>query len=211
VQYLEQLYNNFVEQAINAHLEAAIVRKNPEFELLLKEYYEGILLFDVMEKEVWKKASDDSIGQHNFYTANAKNYVAGERLAATIYSATSNEVISLLQGYVERNDSTNAQKLLDGRSVRRETGAFQKNDRPVLAQINWAKGIFAAEANGIHYLVQVKDMLPPGPMSFEEARAQVISDYQESLEKQWIVALKKKYPVKVNDKGKKYVFEKLNP
>lgn len=64
--YMELLYTNFTEAAINEALEKNIIKKNPDFEMLLKEYYEGILLFDIMEKEVWKKASEDSVGQRNF-------------------------------------------------------------------------------------------------------------------------------------------------
>ena len=37
--------------------------ENPDYRFLLQEYYEGILLFDIMEKEVWSKASEDSVGQ----------------------------------------------------------------------------------------------------------------------------------------------------
>jgi peptidyl-prolyl cis-trans isomerase SurA len=61
----------------------------------------------------------------------------------------------------------------------------------------------------MYYLVQLKEIVPPGPLSFEEARASVVSDYQDNLEKEWLEQLRKKYPVKVNDKAKKNVVEKL--
>jgi peptidyl-prolyl cis-trans isomerase SurA len=52
-------------------------------------------------------------------------------------------------------------------------------------------------------------MIPPGALSFEDARASVISEYQNELEKNWLESLRKKYPVKVNDKTKNNVVEKL--
>ena len=60
-----------------------------------------------------------------------------------------------------------------------------------------------------HYLVEVENLLPPGIKGFEEARAQVVSDYQDKVEKQWLDQLRIKYPVKINNKGKKFVLTEL--
>jgi peptidyl-prolyl cis-trans isomerase SurA len=57
--------------------------------------------------------------------------------------------------------------------------------------------------------VEVKQLVPPGIRSFDEARAQVISDYQDYLEKSWVRQLRDKYRVKINNKGKKFVLAEL--
>jgi len=162
-----------------------------------------------MEKEVWKKASDDSTGQRKFYEQNKQKYTAGERVNAVIYSSSTAESIASLKILIEKNDSTEIQKSLASKSIRQDAGTFQKNDRPVLSKIEWKEGIYTDENSGTHYLVNVKKMVAPGVMSFEEARTPVISDYQDHLEKAWVAQLKKKYPVKVNAKAKNYVLEKL--
>lgn len=207
--YIDQLYNMLVEQTINTQLEARIIQQHPDFELLLKEYYEGILLFDIMEKEVWKKASDDSAGQRRFFEQNSKKYVAGERIQAILYSSASVETISNLKDMVAKNDSTGIQKILASKSARKEGGVYQKSDRPVFSKVEWKKGLYSVDGNGSQYLIQITNMVPPGLMSFEEARTSIISDYQDYLEKTWISQLKKKYPVKVNSKTKTDVFAKL--
>lgn len=207
--YIELLYNMFVEKSIGDALEIQIIKNHPEFELLLKEYFEGILLFDIMEKEVWKKASEDSIGQRKFFDAHQNKYLAGERVVTVMYSSGTSEIISTLKGYVEKNDSLNIQKIIQAKSARQEAGIFQKEDRPALSKVDWKPGLYTVEANRMYYLVQLKEIVPPGPLSFEEARASVVSDYQDNLEKEWLEKLRKKYPVKVNDKAKKNVVEKL--
>jgi peptidyl-prolyl cis-trans isomerase SurA len=207
--HLEQLYTTFVEQQINDQLERQIIQKNPDFKILLTEYFEGILLFDVMEREVWKKASEDSIGQLKYFEANTKKYLAGERVRAEIYSANSKELIMALSSNIEKNDTAAIKKALTGKTIRQENGVFQKTDRPALSKINWATGNYVVEANGIHYYIIVIEIVPPGSMSFSEARANVITDYQDSLEQSWIATLKKKYPVKINTKVKAYVVQKL--
>ena len=207
--YMEQLYLAFVEQQVNDQLEQQIIQKDPDFKILLTEYYEGILLFDVMEREVWKKASDDSIGQQNYFEANQKKYMAGERIRANIYSSINKELVTSLSESIEKNDTVAFKNVLVGKGIRKEEGIFQKTDRPVFSKINWAKGNYSVEANGTYYLIQVKEIVPPGPMSFTEARSNIISDYQDYLEQAWIVTLKKRYPVKINSKVKNYVVQKL--
>ncbi len=209
--YIEQLYNAFVEKIINEMLEAQIVKTHPDFEMLMREYYEGILLFDIMEKEVWKKANEDSTGQVKYFEAHSKKYTAGERAVTVMYSSGTAETISTLKRFIENNDTISIQKMIKSKEMRLEEGLFQKEDRPALTKIEWKPGLYSVENNRMYYLVQVKEIVPPGSLSFAEARASVISDYQDNLEKEWLEQLRKKYPVKVNEKSKKHVVEKLKP
>jgi peptidyl-prolyl cis-trans isomerase SurA len=99
--------------------------------------------------------------------------------------------------------------LVDSLKIRSESGSFERSDRQVFNKIDWKPGLFVAENNNLHYVVLVDRILPPGPKTFDEARAEVISDYQTFLEKEWISKLKKKYPVKVSKKGKEAVVNTL--
>jgi peptidyl-prolyl cis-trans isomerase SurA len=207
--YMESLYNSFVDININSLLEEKIIRNNPEFQLLLNEYYEGILLFEIMEKEVWNKASEDSVGQVRFFNENRVNYVAGERAKTIIYSSASKDVIGRLREKIAMSDTVKLADFVTINKIRQEGGAFEREEKSILSKMNWAEGLQTSETNGMYYLAWIKRILPPGQKTFEEARPAVISDYQNHLEKVWLVALKKKYPVKQNAKGKAYVFEKL--
>ena len=162
-----------------------------------------------MEKEVWKKASDDSVGQRKFFDTHPELYKAGERVHATIYYSDSKEIIDQLSKQIQVNDSTAVQEILKNKNVYSETGTFQREDRPALRNINWKPGQYQSQNANTYQLVIVTNMVAPGSLSFEDARASVISEYQNELEKNWLDALKKKYPVKVNDKTKKYVVEKI--
>jgi peptidyl-prolyl cis-trans isomerase SurA len=207
--YLETLYNSFVDMKITSLLEEKIVKNNPEFQLLLNEYYEGILLFEIMEKEVWNKASEDSLGQVRFFNENKTKYVAGERAKTIIYSSASKDVISRLRDKIASSDTVKLADFVTINKIRQEGGAFEREEKSILSKMNWAEGLQTSETNGMYYLAWIRRILPPGQKTFEEARPAVISDYQNHLEKVWLEALKKKYPVKLNAKGKTYVFEKL--
>jgi peptidyl-prolyl cis-trans isomerase SurA len=207
--YVAQLYQSFVEEVLNEAFETRLMKTNPEFELLLREYYEGILLFDIMEKEVWNKASQDSAGQLSYFQSHAHQYQAGERAVAEVYSSNSAETMTLFGSQLSAGDTTAVQQWLASKKVRVEAGRYQKADRPIFEAVPWAPGLHPAENKGMYYLARILEILPPGPLTFEEARASVISDYQTFVEKNWITELRAKYPVKINEKGKKYVFQQL--
>jgi peptidyl-prolyl cis-trans isomerase SurA len=208
-QFMQQLYSSYTD-VIHGHLlEERIKQQNPDYNWLLKEYYEGILLFDIMEKEVWNKASEDSVGQLEYFRNNAAKYNAQQRIRGRIYSSTNKQNIDQLKSILETGDSVQAQQFASANKIRHEAGLFQKTDRPVLSRIPFSKGVHSAENNGMNYLVWVTNLVNPGPMSFEEARPAVLSDYQTHLEKKWLEQLKKRYPVKVNKKGQQLVVDEL--
>lgn len=207
--YVEELFNAFVEEQLVAALERKITEQSPDYRWLLKEYYEGILLFDIMEKEVWNKASEDSVGQRKYFDQHAAEYKAGERIKGRIYSSTTKAHIDELKPLLEENDSARIANLVSTYRIKHEQGSFEKEDRIVLDKITWAPGIYSAQNNNLHYIIAVDNIIPPGPKTFDEARPEVISDYQNWLEKKWVEELKKKYPVKINKKGKSFVMKQL--
>lgn len=188
-------------------LEEKVKAESPDYKWLLKEYYEGILLFEVMEKEVWNKAMEDSVGQRKYFTENSGKYMAGERVVGKIYSSQSKPYLAQLKDLIERQDSVRA--FIAKNRIREEAGTFEKDERAVLSQITWVPGSYLSSNNGMHYLVVVDRILPPGQETFDEARGAVIADYQTWLEASWIAELKRKFGIKVQKKAKKRAFAEL--
>jgi peptidyl-prolyl cis-trans isomerase SurA len=207
--YLEQLYNNYIDEQMMIIQEENILQKNPEYKYLLNEYYEGILLFEIMEKEVWNKASEDSVGQYRYFEKNAAKYQASDRLKGTFYSTPQKDLIDPLKVLVDQGDHQKILEFVSKNKIKSESGYYKKADKAILQQVKWEKGVYPVENNGMYYLAWIKEILPAGQMSFEEARPTLISDYQNFLEESWVSELRKKYPVRVNEKGKKFVFQQL--
>ncbi|RAW03457.1 peptidylprolyl isomerase [Pseudochryseolinea flava] len=207
--YLAQLYNNYVDASILDKQEEKTLANNPDYGYLLKEYYEGILLFEIMEDEVWNKASEDSVGQVKYFEAHRQDYQAGERVKATIYSANAPVKWDAIKPVLAQGSETDIQKAITDNQIKYEAGFYKKDDKAILSKIPWSSGMHSAENNGIYYLAWLKSVLPAGNMSFEEARPSVISDYQNFLEKAWVEQLKKKYAVKIDEKGKQHILQKL--
>src|SRR5690606_41926341 len=88
-------------------------------------------------------------------------------------------------------------------------GLVERGAREALSGVPWTPGRHSAQNRGMYYLAWIFEILPPGEKSLDEARANVIADYQNELEQRWTRQLREKYPVKVNEKAKRYVLDQL--
>lgn len=90
---INQVYDSFLEESILAYEEDHLAEKYIDYRMLVKEYREGILLFQLMEDKIWSRAVDDTLGLEKFYEENAEKYQWGRRAKATIYNASNKEII----------------------------------------------------------------------------------------------------------------------
>ena len=205
---MDQLYLNYVDETVNEVEEEKLLREKPEFKNLLNEYHEGILFFEIMEKEIWNKASADSLGQRSFYQSHSEKYKAGDRIEARIFTATDKSVIDTFKKKVEAGDSIKNEDIKKFKTVQPFRN-YEKGESKVIDRIIWAAGLYEVELDKNYYLVEAIRLVAPGIKTFEEARASIITDYQAELEKIWLESLRKKYPVAINKKGKKAVLSAL--
>ncbi len=120
-------------------------KKYPEFALLMEEYYDGILLFDLMDKEVWSKAVKDTIGLENFYEQNKQNYLWNERAEATIFTINDEADVAKVAEILKNNSTDEAVlKALEQdsiRSVRIKKGKYEKGDNNYVDMMSWETGL----------------------------------------------------------------------
>ncbi len=206
--YLNQLYDGFVKQSLEEIEEEEIVLANPEYKNLVQEYKEGILLFTIMEKEVWNKASEDTTGLRAFYEASKGKYEAGERVSARVFSTDDSVFLAVIVKKVAAGDSITRQDLKKFKAVQGPRN-FAPGESKAVDRVSKAIGVYTTRVEGTLYMVQIDNLVPPGIRTLEEVRSQVISDYQDYLEKKWIAGLRTKYPVRINSKGKKFVIREL--
>ncbi|AFM05330.1 parvulin-like peptidyl-prolyl isomerase [Bernardetia litoralis DSM 6794] len=95
--FLRKEYQSFVAQEIIDNEKSLLSKKYPEYRFLLQEYYDGILLFKIMEQKVWAKALADQEGLMSFYESNKENYQWQDRAKVTIYNAADKKTLSMLK------------------------------------------------------------------------------------------------------------------
>lgn len=200
--YVNRQYESYVNAVLSNEEDLQLQLENPEYKSLVDEYREGILLFSIMEQEVWNKASDDSLGQVAYYQSHLDKYKAGDRVEAKIFATQNKQFSDHVKEIILKGDTLKPEDLMKFKSIT-NSRAYEKGEHPAVDRVNWVIGLQEAEADGMYYLVEISSLVAPGIKKFEEVRASVISDFQDTLEKKWIEILRSKYPVKINKRGKK--------
>lgn len=208
--YINNQYHDFLQEKLLSVENRNLEKKYPEFKALMNEYRDGILLFDLTDKNVWSKAVKDTTGLKNFYTNNRSDYMWGPRIDATIYSVKNPDAAARVRNYLSTGlsdeDILKEINVDTSKIVTIQSGKFSKKDHTALDEIVWKPGISenVKTDDGIVF-INIRQVLQPEPKELNEARGLITADYQNFLEVQWIKDLKKKYPVTVH----KEVFAKI--
>lgn len=208
--FVDIQYHDFLNEKLLMVEDKNLEKKYPEFKALMHEYRDGILLFDLTDKNVWSKAVKDTTGLKMFYEDNKSNYMWGPRVDASIYTFKDPETGVRVKNFLATGLSDDEILLeINQDSLKLltvQSGKFSKTDNPIVEKITWATGISdeMKTDDGIVF-INIREVLKPEPKELNEARGLITADYQNYLETQWIKDLKNKYPVVVN----KEVFAKI--
>ncbi len=202
---LEKAYDSYSQSMVLAYEKANLESKYPEFAMLSREYFEGILLFDLTEKKVWRKSVTDTIGLEAFYAGNKAQYQWTKRYELVLVSAATEKIAKKAQkmlkkgkSIAELNEKLNKESLLN---LKTDTGTFEMKDNDMLSLLDLADqgASKIISKDGRYVFAYVKSTLPAQGKTLAEARGAVLSDYTTYLEKEWLKELKGKYNVTVND------------
>ncbi len=200
--YVQARMMEYADERILAHEDGRLEEKYPEFRMLMKEYRDGILLFELTDQKVWGRAVKDSTGLDAFHKANSDRFMWPTRYEADLYACSDAAASKAMRASLKRGkrgkdlmdivNKTNALALsIDG-------GTFSAEEKPFLASIT-ATGLSKdIPFEGKVMVVDVKKILPPSPKALDEARGLITAAYQDHLEKEWIKELRAKYPVNVD-------------
>lgn len=209
-------YEYYKDEQIIAFEDARLEQKYPEFRMLMQEYRDGILLFEITDENVWSKALKDTAGLESFYEANKTNYMWGERVQATVYrcadAKSAKATRKLIEKRMKKGGSVEEIKAKINKSsqlnLQTEEGTYAKGDNELVDKTSWTKGLSAdmPNADGTVTLIEITEVIEPSPKSISEARGLITADYQTFLEKEWLTVLRKLYKVDVN----RSVFESIH-
>ncbi|MFT7031845.1 MAG: peptidyl-prolyl cis-trans isomerase SurA [Cyclobacteriaceae bacterium] len=209
-EYKTDLYNRFEEKSIFDFEEVQLSKTNFDYRMILEEYRSGILLFNLMEEKVWKKAMEDTLGQKSYYDRNKEEFIKQENAEVRIFVSSEENVIEQSRKYLEAStkeidDVFNKQEALTLQVI--EKNVEKGQDEMISAY--WKEGVYKHVENEKYYLINIKKIIPEGIKKYEKTKGAVISGYQDELEKNWIEELKSQHPVKVNKSVLKKLISKI--
>jgi peptidyl-prolyl cis-trans isomerase SurA len=200
-----EYYDGFVTAKCLEYEESTLETKKPEFKSLMKEYKDGILLFELMDRMVWTKAVKDTLGLEAFRKNNEQKYMWADRAEAIIYNCNDKKICDDAYKMATKKSPEEIKAKLnkDGAKARVSAieGKYEKGAYDVVDKTNWKTGLTPiTKTNDSSYqFVFVKQIVKPEPKSLKEAKGYIVSDYQEYLEKTWLAELRSKYPIAVDE------------
>jgi peptidyl-prolyl cis-trans isomerase SurA len=197
------LVEKFVSSTVLDHYKKNLEDYNVEFRYQMEEFKDGNVLFEIMERNIWGKASTDMNGLQKHYNENKTKYLWAASANIILFNCANKTIadearLALINGKdwkkIEEESNNNIQA---------DSGRFELSQVPVTFDAKMAPGsvsetVVSPDGNA-SFIKLIQRYDANLQRNFDEARGLVINDYQNILEESWIVDLKKKYPVKINE------------
>jgi peptidyl-prolyl cis-trans isomerase SurA len=202
-EFINKKFNEFSESECKKYEDNRLEGKYPEFKAIMKEYRDGILLFELTNDKIWSYATKDTTGLKNYYGQHNSEFMWNDRLDASVFTFTDSSYVNTAWDLAKKGTSDDdILKAINGDSLsvlKIDHKKFQKEENSLIDSIKWKKGITKVmKDKGKSVFVVVHGKVAPEPKTFNEARGLITAGYQDYLEKEWIKELKAKYPVVIH-------------
>lgn len=207
---VDLLYSKFVDEQLNTYYNDNLETEFPEFSNVMDEYRDGLLLFDLMEKEIWDRSKTDTLGLKSFYETQKDKHKWKTRLDILIASSTNADMIKKAQGMLKKGKSIQEIKdklnTKDVVNIMFTENTLEVGDANIPAGTKPEVGLSDVTQKGQYYYVtRVNKVIPEGNKSFDECKGKIVNEYQQYLEQNWVSELKKEFKVTIDQA----VFERL--
>ena len=184
---------------------AEIEAKDAEMKHLIREYHDGLLLFEISNREVWEKGTNDEEGLKAYFKKNKKKYRWDEpRFKGMVYHVKDQKEVKAVKkcvkGLAFADWNEKLRSTFNGDSIIRirvEKGIFKKGDNALVDSVIFKVNNVDVKETKNYPIDAVYGKKLKQPKEMSDVRNQVTADYQALLEKQWVAALRKKYAVEV--------------
>ena len=219
-QFIDKTVNEAASQAKVSTAEllerraAELSATDSDMKNLIREYHDGLLLYEISNRMVWEKAASDEAGLSRFFQANRKKYNWEQpRYKGIAYNTKDKKDIKAvkktLKGLPFDSWAEKLRTTFNGDSVIRirvVKGIFKEGDNKLIDnKVFKKKGVVVPPVKDYPYEAVYGKLLKKGPETYDDVRGQVVADYQDQMEKEWVASLRRRYPVVVNQEVVKTV------
>ena len=198
------LFNKFISISIADYYKEHLEEYSHAFRHQLQEFKEGNMLFEIMERKIWTKASNDTSGLKKYFTVHQNNYKWVSSAKVILFNCANiniaNEAIKSLKNGNNWKEITEK----SGGKIQSDSNRYEIAQLQLATNETVVNGLISSpiinSGDNTTSFVQVLQLFPDKQQrNYNEAKGLVINDYQNYLEEIWILNLKKKYPVKINE------------
>ena len=202
---IDAMYAAYKEKVIWQLAKEQLSAEDKTYSQLESEYMNGLLIFEIMDREVWKKALADTLGSMKMYEEVKSNYWFKDRFMLEGIKTKKTEG---LDTYIQSLTSLSAKVVFEKIKQSKDSNEFvyyertiERGDYPEIDKAMDAKAISVQfkDEDKSSILAKVVKLLPPSIKPYSEIRGRIQNLYQNKLEKEWGASLRSKYPVKINN------------
>jgi len=174
---------------------------------LTQECHDGLLVYEITNHEVWQRAKTDEIGLRKWYDAHEKSYVSSiPHYRGVAYYTKTKEDMKAVKKYLKRlpfeqwAEALRAKFTSNGEErVKMEVGVFKPGDNSTIDRQVFKLSDVASQTDAVYPFEAVYGKkLKKYPENYNDVRTQVVADYQQMLETEWLASLRSRYPVQIN-------------
>ncbi len=196
---------NTTKEAILENKADEMKADDPELENLIREYHDGLLLYEISNQHVWDKAAKDEAGLAAYFKKNKKKYAWDQpRFKGIAYHVKVKSDVKAVKDCVKKipfdqwnerlRTTFNADSVI---RIRVEKGIFKPGDSKLVDKEVFKKNV-TVEPTKDYPIDATYGKVLKAPKDYTDVKGLVVADYQDQLEKEWVAELRKRYTVVVN-------------
>lgn len=207
-QRVEQSGGTLTGQQVMQDRADSLAAVNPEMKYLIQEYHDGLLLYEISNREIWERAEKDEIGLRAWFDAHKKDYAWSEpRYKGIAYHVKTKADVKAVKRAIKKvpfeqwadvlRTTFNPDTVI---RIRVEKGLFKAGDNGTIDRLVFKMKQTTVDAANADYPIEAVygKKLKKYPEDYTDVRGQVVADYQQMLELEWVKTLRQRYPVQIN-------------
>ena len=198
------LADKYITSTIMDYYKKNLEEYNADFRYQMDEFKDGNVLFEIMERNIWGKAANDTEGLQKYYNENKGKYLWAESANIILFNCANKPVAEEAKADLEKSKDWRKIAEASDNNIQADSGRFELSQIPIKIDAGMAKGavseIVVNPVDGNTSFIKLLNYFAANlQRNFDEARGLVINDYQNIFEEKWIIELKKKYTVNINE------------
>ena len=187
--------------------EVTVQKTDANQKYLSQEYHDGLLVYEITNREVWQRAKMDEVGLRAWFDAHEKSYVSsGPHYRGVAYYTKTKADMKAVKKYLKRlpfeqwSEALRATFNSDGEErVKIAVDVFKPGDNTTIDRLVFKRRDVIAKADAAYPFEAVYGKkLKKYPEGYNDVRAQVVADYQQMLEAEWLASLRSRFPIQIN-------------
>lgn len=194
-------YNEFVDEMVERELVPLTKKRFPDFAKTANDYLNGLVVFKITEDSVWNLSRQDTASLFTVYQKNHDKYQFETRYEFARYATNSDSLINFVRTEYEKGNSPDSVKAQNPNLYIISDMTTDVTDFPFSLLSYMKPGDYTQifDFKNRKNIMYLKNILPPGPMSFDDAFFRVVSDFQPEREKQWLNSLRERFNATINN------------